>query len=133
VKDKSLKIGKIVELTEEVEVESEMVTILPGTHGLRTIFLDGVSERTNKMKRTLKDKYEDEMKDLIRKADEIEKATSYKHGDGLEFSGTYHCSNSQNNDCMSWVRQAEKQFIDDNKKNILKLAAKMCREYAGEE
>ena len=70
-----------------------------------------------------------EIKDIIEDARQIESATGY--GECL-----YHqnrCDSSiRRYKRMEFVKQAEAEFIEANKKEILKNAAKLCRESIGD-
>ena len=70
-----------------------------------------------------------EIKDIIEDARLIESATGY--GECL-----YHhncCDSSERRSKrMVFVKQAEAEFIEANKKEILKNAAKLCRESIGD-
>lgn len=70
-----------------------------------------------------------EIKDIIEDARQIESATGY--GECL-----YHhncCDSSvRRSKRMAFVKQAEAEFIEANKKEILKNAAKLCRESIGD-
>jgi len=69
------------------------------------------------------------IKDMIeeRKSDlrELRNATDY--GQTLR-TGNVCDSSSRSRNRMDWVKKAESKYLEEHKKDILELAAKMCQE-----
>jgi hypothetical protein len=78
----------------------------------------------------LKDKFEQEKKALLQDADQIGSASDYSGG--YLRHGTCCDSSERSTKRMEWVHLAQKEFLEKNKRQILKRAAEMCREYAEE-
>jgi len=79
---------------------------------------------------TLKSEYEKEKNLRLQDAGQIENASGYtnsylKHGSACDGSARASVR-------MEWVRQAERVFLEEYEKDILKLAAKLCRDSVGE-
>jgi len=78
---------------------------------------------------TLKEKYENEKKEILQDAEQIETATDWRsylmHGSACDSSKRAHAR-------IEWVERATHEFVEQNKKTILKMAAEMCRDSIGE-
>ena len=80
---------------------------------------------------TLKQKYEAEKALIIQDAEQIRNATTYtseylKHGSGCDSSDRAKIR-------MSFVKEAEMEFIGKHRKDILARAADMCLTQIGED
>jgi hypothetical protein len=78
---------------------------------------------------TLRSNYEQLVKHYEHLASKIESASTYT--DRLRFGGNSWDSSPYASECMGFVRRAEKKFIDEHKKDILKLAAQLVIEEIG--
>ena len=82
------------------------------------------------MSKTLKDQYEEEKKLMKWDAEELESATGFSH------SCIYHGSAADSSDRASarykWVMDAIDIITERQSKEILTLAAKLCRDSIGE-
>lgn len=78
---------------------------------------------------TLKEKYEEEKMEILRDAEVIETATDWSsclmYGSGFDTS-------DRANKRMEWVERAISSYVKQHKKEILTLAAQMCRDSIGE-
>lgn len=77
-----------------------------------------------KAKETMKERHAREIEEMETHAREIERATDY--GPGLR-CGSGHDSSEFKDVRMEFVKRAEKQFVHQRKREILKLAAAMVR------
>lgn len=79
---------------------------------------------------TLKEQYEKEKRSIINDAVQLESASDYtksylKHGSSCD-------SSDRSQKRIHWVHKAEEEFLNNHKKEILSLAAEMCRDSIGE-
>lgn len=78
---------------------------------------------------TLKEKYEREKKEILQDAEVIESATDWT---SYLLQGSCCDSSERASKRMEWVERAISNFVKHHKKEILMLAAQMCRDSIGE-
>lgn len=83
------------------------------------------------MKPTLKEQYLKDREKLIEDAKQIKTATSYN--DQRLYHGSSADSGNRSYERMRHVKQAELIFIEQNRKEILELAANLCLNEIGDE